>query len=1011
MDFFEIIISPFIFIIKQLFEFSYGLTDNYGAAIILLSFFISALLLPVFIFIEKAKKKDDIVKRKMQPLVDEIKRVYKGQERYYYLKTLNRQYNYSPFKALVPILSLLIQIPFFIAAYQYLEHLEALQGVNFWLIDDLSIADGLLGGINFLPIAMTLVNLLTAYFYTKNGNKTELKQMLVVAIVFLILLYSLPAALLLYWTMNNVFSFFRLFITNPEVFKSNSKLEKEKNIKPKSLKHKLSEYFPKFGVTYYTISIITVISQISWATSHDFDTIFVRIIIALAISFVLSLLLIQIYKGFKSLKKYLILNILDSRYYFYALFLGLYFYFASEYYFTGINEHLSLISLLFLIPLQFIGLVYFSNYRSKSNGLIYFLITFVFSVLIIIQFLSLLSVIESKEISLNILGLTITTIESTINSLANIGIYIVLIATYFYYKHLDINRNNMQISWYIYSLSMLYTFGLIFFWNPLIVYSSFPQNFDFPAIQFFTENFSDFAISILTSLFLFAISPKSIKKILQAIGFIIMLIVFIYSSVIPLDLGTLQVNFFSNEGRLAADIMYYIGEASLIIAIIMFSLWLLNSNYKRYIIGGIVLLNAILMVNSLYLSINTKVFFSKEPKQEIDNKFKNKIPFSKNEENVVYFIIDGAQAWYTDSIFNNDKSLKDMYNGFVWYPNTISTSNYTYASVPSMIAGPDYTIANMNLDKEHTIFEKITESTRLFYDKIKSKGYYFTGNSLKYSALSHSAIENYLPTWSHDWDKLMDNNIKNEMWYTRLWENALFSSVPLFIKPKIYNHNKWLVKNNIMNTNEVDKYNFVRLLPNISTINDNKKNFIYIHSMFNHVPWDYITDEGKFIRDVHPLKNQRWFMELFGKWIQWMKANDVYDNTKIILVSDHGASWWHYHGKIERNVPVKWDDEKKASMMEFLRVTPLLMVKDFNAKGELKYDWRFMCNNDVYDIAFNRENITTNQPIRKREIISFYTKWHNDLTKRKIYTNDKIFEVKDSVYYLKNWRMIPKDSL
>ncbi|RLD41879.1 MAG: preprotein translocase YidC, partial [Bacteroidetes bacterium] len=156
MSIFEIILSPFIFIIKQLFDFSYGLTDNYGAAIILLSFFISALLLPVFILIEKAKKKDDIIKRKMQPLVDEIKRAYKGQERYYYLKTLNRQHNYSPFKALVPILSLLLQIPFFIAAYQFLEHLETLEGVSFWFISDLSIADGLLGGINFLPISMTL---------------------------------------------------------------------------------------------------------------------------------------------------------------------------------------------------------------------------------------------------------------------------------------------------------------------------------------------------------------------------------------------------------------------------------------------------------------------------------------------------------------------------------------------------------------------------------------------------------------------------------------------------------------------------------------------------------------------------------------------------------------------------------------------------------------------------------------------------------------------------------------
>ena len=102
MTIFEQIMAPFIYIIEQILLFSYELTGNYGISIILLSFTISLLLLPVFIFIEKSKKKDDVVKKKMQPLIDEIKRVYKGQERFYYIRTINRQHNYSSFKALIP---------------------------------------------------------------------------------------------------------------------------------------------------------------------------------------------------------------------------------------------------------------------------------------------------------------------------------------------------------------------------------------------------------------------------------------------------------------------------------------------------------------------------------------------------------------------------------------------------------------------------------------------------------------------------------------------------------------------------------------------------------------------------------------------------------------------------------------------------------------------------------------------------------------------------------------------
>ena len=138
------ILSPFIFLIKTIFLFAYNLTEDYGWAIILLSFTISLLLLPVFILIEKSKKKDDGVKQRMKPLIDEVKRVYKGQERYYYIKTIHRQHNYNTYKALAPVLTLLIQIPFFIAAYQFLDNYEPLKGVSFLFIKDLSLPDGAL---------------------------------------------------------------------------------------------------------------------------------------------------------------------------------------------------------------------------------------------------------------------------------------------------------------------------------------------------------------------------------------------------------------------------------------------------------------------------------------------------------------------------------------------------------------------------------------------------------------------------------------------------------------------------------------------------------------------------------------------------------------------------------------------------------------------------------------------------------------------------------------------------
>ncbi|MDD2550153.1 MAG: hypothetical protein PHD00_08680, partial [Bacteroidales bacterium] len=67
MHFFNLIFAPFVFIVKQIFLFSYNLTGNYGLSIVLLSFAVSLLLLPIFILIEKTKRRNDAIRQRMKP--------------------------------------------------------------------------------------------------------------------------------------------------------------------------------------------------------------------------------------------------------------------------------------------------------------------------------------------------------------------------------------------------------------------------------------------------------------------------------------------------------------------------------------------------------------------------------------------------------------------------------------------------------------------------------------------------------------------------------------------------------------------------------------------------------------------------------------------------------------------------------------------------------------------------------------------------------------------------------
>ena len=75
-----------------------------------------------------------------------------------------------------------------------------------------------------------------------------------------------------------------------------------------------------------------------------------------------------------------------------------------------------------------------------------------------------------------------------------------------------------------------------------------------------------------------------------------------------------------------------------------------------------------------------------------------------------------------------------------------------------------------------------------------------------------------------------------------------------------------------------------------------------------------------------------------------MKENGCYDNTRIIVVSDHGIGT--DEGK-ELDFPAEWPMSYNPDHNH-----PLLFVKDFNAEGRLVINNDFMTNADVPAIAF-----------------------------------------------------------
>jgi YidC/Oxa1 family membrane protein insertase len=210
----DILYIIFIYPLEQIIEFSYLLVfriyHNPALSVLGVSFAVSFLTLPLYFMAEKHQNSERDIQKKLKPEVDNIKAVYFGNERFMRLAAYYRQNGYHPVYSLRSSISLIIQIPFFIAAYHFIVYLDHLNGASFLFIRDLSAPDGLLSvkGMqhNILPILMTVINCIAGAIYTRNLYAKDRIQIYGMAAVFLVLLYNSPSALVLYWTMNNLFS-------------------------------------------------------------------------------------------------------------------------------------------------------------------------------------------------------------------------------------------------------------------------------------------------------------------------------------------------------------------------------------------------------------------------------------------------------------------------------------------------------------------------------------------------------------------------------------------------------------------------------------------------------------------------------------------------------------------------------------------------------------------------------------------------------------------------------------
>ena len=205
-----IALYPIEYLLEMIFSIISKISGNTIISIVILSLVVNIIVLPLYNRADKIQEDAKDKENKIAPMVKHIKQTFTGDERFMLLQTCYRQNSYSPLNVMKSSVSILLQIPFFMGAYNMLSGNKLLAGVKLGPIANLSDPDALITiaglTINLLPVIMTLINVISSFIYAKGFPLKTKIQMYGLAAVFLVLLYRSPSGLVLYWICNNLFS-------------------------------------------------------------------------------------------------------------------------------------------------------------------------------------------------------------------------------------------------------------------------------------------------------------------------------------------------------------------------------------------------------------------------------------------------------------------------------------------------------------------------------------------------------------------------------------------------------------------------------------------------------------------------------------------------------------------------------------------------------------------------------------------------------------------------------------
>lgn len=379
---------------------------------------------------------------------------------------------------------------------------------------------------------------------------------------------------------------------------------------------------------------------------------------------------------------------------------------------------------------------------------------------------------------------------------------------------------------------------------------------------------------------------------------------------------------------------------------------------------------------------------------------------SREGKNVMVIMLDRTISGFVPFFLNEKPELKEQFDGFTWYPNTLSYGYHTNIAAPALYGGYEYNPDGLKKREDLSLPEKHNEALKVMPVNFLNAGYEVTVCDAPYANYQwipdmsiydeYPEIRTYntIGTYNEYKEKTLEelDRIRNR----NLFCYSLFRCAPSILQGNVYDWGMYLdidaweesvegfellgVSSDFMNS-----YMVMKNLDTMTKVTDEPKDtFLMLtnemtHNVIQLQEPDYEprrnvdnteyeaehrirrTDDGRELDmaeaselvKIHYHGDMSAFL-LLGKWFDELREQGVWDNTRIIVVSDHGCYLGLFGNDLREKYPElassgAYSPEQWTDTMCY---NPLLMVKDFGATG-FSTDYRFMTNADTPALAFD----------------------------------------------------------